>query len=70
MQQIIVHNLKILRKKACLSQRALGKAIYVSRSLIAFYETSRTPIRPDSIYRISAYFNIPVEKLTTEMLAA
>lgn len=55
--------LKELRKKKGVTQAQLADAIYVSRSLIAKFETGASYPNKDTLEKIALYFGISVSEL-------
>lgn len=55
--------LKTLRKEKDLTQEELAKAIFVSRSLIAKYETGAAYPSREIIEKLALYFNVKVDDL-------
>lgn len=55
--------LKALRKKKDLTQEELAKAIYVSRSLIAKYETGIAYPNKDNLEKLAAFFDVNIDDL-------
>lgn len=56
-------NLKELRKKKGVTQEELAKSIYVSRSLIAKFETGTSYPNNETLKKIAIYFNVKVSDL-------
>ena len=55
--------LKDLRKKKGVTQAELAKEIFVSRSLIAKYETGVAFPNRETLEKIALYFNVPISEL-------
>ena len=55
--------LKDLRKKKGVTQAELAKEIFVSRSLIAKYETGVVFPNRETLEKIALYFNVPISEL-------
>lgn len=59
----IGEKIKEARKKANLSQKALGDKLGVSQQMITQYETGKSEIKPDTALKIAKALNISVEEL-------
>lgn len=55
--------LKTFRKKQDITQEELAKAIYVSRSLIAKYETGLAYPSKDNLEKLALFFNVDIKDL-------
>ena len=55
--------LKGLRKRKGITQAELAEEIFVSRSLIAKYETGAAFPNKETLERIALYFNVPASDL-------
>lgn len=61
--KMFADKLKELRKKKGVTQAQLADAIYVSRSLIAKFETGASYPNKDTLEKIALYFGISVSEL-------
>lgn len=55
--------LKMLRKEKGLTQEELAKAIYVSRSVIAKYETNATYPNKENLEKLALFFGVKIEDM-------
>lgn len=62
-------NIRFLRKIKGLSQEALGRAIGLSRSQVASYETGAIEPRFETLIQLADYFDEDVTKLLSEDIA-
>lgn len=60
------NKLKELRKKQNMTQEELGNEIFVSRSVIAKYETGRSYPNMEILERIAAFFHVDINMLISE----
>ena len=58
--------IKQLRKSKKLSQKALGKATFISPSAISHYETGRITPKRHRLETLAAFFNVSVSYLEGE----
>ncbi|MCQ2486550.1 MAG: helix-turn-helix domain-containing protein [Clostridia bacterium] len=59
--------LKKMREDAGLTQAELGKALGISVRTVQNYESANVvPKKPERIYRIAKFFNVPAEYLFSE----
>ncbi len=58
--------LKELRKEKGITQAQLAESIYVSRSLIAKFETGASYPNRETLEKLALYFNVPVSKLVDQ----
>lgn len=63
METMFQDKLKDLRKKKGVTQAELAKEIFVSRSLIAKYETGVAFPNRETLEKIALYFNVPISEL-------
>ena len=63
METMFQDKLKDLRKKKGVTQAELAKEIFVSRSLIAKYETGVVFPNRETLEKIALYFNVPISEL-------
>lgn len=68
-QTVIGNNIKILRKKAGLTQDALAEQMGIKRSLIGAYEEGRAEPRINNLVKLSEVFNIPIDTLVQQDLS-
>ena len=66
---VIANNIKILRKKAGLTQGALAEKMGIKRSLIGAYEEGRAEPRINNLMKLSEVFNLPIDTLVQQDLA-
>ena len=62
----VLKNLKILRKKAKLTQSKLAKMLHVDRQVIYKYEKGINQASFDTLVKMSEIFNVPVEYLIND----
>ncbi len=62
----VLKNLKILRKKAKLTQYKLAKMLHVDRQVIYKYEKGINQASFDTLVKMSEIFNVPVEYLIND----
>ena len=62
----VLKNLKILRKKAKLTQSKLAKMLHVDRQVIYKYEKGINQASFDTLFKMSEIFNVPVEYLIND----
>lgn len=65
---VIGTNIKILRRKAGLTQEALAEQMGIKRSLIGAYEEGRAEPRINNLVKLSEVFNIPIDTLVQKDL--
>jgi transcriptional regulator with XRE-family HTH domain len=65
---VIANNIKILRKKAGLTQGALAEKMGIKRSLIGAYEEGRAEPRINNLMKLSEVFNLPIDTLVQQDL--
>ncbi len=58
----ISKNIKMFRKKECLSQESLAEKIDLSREFINRIENNKEKISLNTLFLLSDFFNIPPEK--------
>lgn len=66
---VIGNNIKILRKKAGLTQGALAEKMGIKRSLIGAYEEGRAEPRINNLIKLAEVFNLPIDALVQQDLA-
>ena len=66
---VIANNIKILRKKAGLTQGALAEKMGIKRSLIGAYEEGRAEPRINNLMKLSEVFNLPIDTLVQHDLS-
>ena len=65
---MIGNNIKILRKKAGLTQGALADKMGIKRSLIGAYEEGRAEPRINNLIKLAEVFNLPIDALVLQDL--
>lgn len=56
-------NLKVLRNKANMSQKALADLLFVSQQTVAKWETNRATPNPDTVVKLADIFDVTTDYL-------
>ena len=56
-------NIRVLREKKGMTQEALAEALFVTRQTVSNYETGRSQPDLDTLVRLAALYQVPVEEL-------
>ena len=68
-KNVIGANIKILRKRAGLTQGALAEKMDIKRSLIGAYEEGRAEPRINNLVKLAEVFNLPIDALVQQDLS-
>lgn len=60
------HNLKLLRKKANLSQQELAKEIHVPQTTISDLENGKYDPSLSIAYKVASYFRVSIDSLVLD----